>query len=131
MTRLNEKTFCPQVGVGELVYLCQRPPGRNKIQDARSPTVYRVMEIVGTTYTVEPLEGGPSKRVHRSELHPGVVPTRPRSKEKSGSQSAESDGVVLNADATHERDQSQELETGEMHNTDRREVPVLAVHRSK
>ncbi len=37
VTRLNEKAFCPQVCVGELVYLRQRFPGRNKIQDAWSP----------------------------------------------------------------------------------------------
>ncbi len=84
VTRLNAKAFCPQVCVGELVYLCQRFPGRNKIQDAWSPIVYRVVEIIGTTYTVEPLDGGPSKRVHRSELRPGAVPTpRPRGKDKS------------------------------------------------
>ncbi len=106
VTRLNEKAFCPQVCVGELVYLRQRFPGRNKIQDAWSPIVYRVVEIIGTTYTVEPLEGGPSKRVHRSELRPGAVPTpRPRSKDKSqpdtqhvtmdGNDTSEPDFVVV------------------------------------
>ncbi|RXN06967.1 Retrovirus-related Pol poly from transposon [Labeo rohita] len=106
VSRLNEKAFCPQVGVGELVYLRQRLPGRNKIQDAWSPVVYGVVEIIGTTYTVEPLEGGPSKRVHRSELRPGAVPTpRPRSKDKSqpdtqnvtmvGNDTSEPDFVVV------------------------------------
>ncbi len=92
--------------MGELVYLRQRFPGRNKIQDTWSPIVYRVVEIIGTTYTVEPLEGGPSKRVHRSELRPGAVPTpRPRSKGKSqpdiqhvtmdGNDTSEPDFVVV------------------------------------
>ncbi|KAL0151937.1 hypothetical protein M9458_052744 [Cirrhinus mrigala] len=60
----------------------------------------------GTTYTVEPLEGGPSKRVHWSELRPGAVPTpRPRSKDKSqpdtqnvtmvGNDTSETDFVVV------------------------------------
>ncbi len=64
------------------------------------------MEIIGTTYTVEPLEGGPSKRVHRSELRPGAVPIpRPRSKDKSqpdtqhvtmdGNDTSEPDFVVV------------------------------------
>ncbi|XP_056609057.1 uncharacterized protein LOC130426352 [Triplophysa dalaica] len=84
VTRLNENAYCPQVSLGELVYLRQRLPGRNKIQDAWSPVVYRVVEILGTTYTVEPLEGGPSKRVHRSELRSGAVPTpRPRGRGRS------------------------------------------------
>lgn len=194
VTRLNEKTFCPKVSVDELVYLRQRPPGRNKIQDAWSPIIYRVVEIVGTTYTVEPLEGGPSKKVHRSELRPGAVPTpRPRSKENSkpdtlpvvldgnetsepdfvvveeqpsvrgsvntpmnskalatsglggdssqGGQvqvsadadrdSVESDSVVLNAEATDESVQLEELETGEVRNPVQRELPVPAVRRSK
>ncbi len=44
VTRLNAKAFCPQVFVGVLVYLHQRFPGRNKIQDAWSPNMYRVVE---------------------------------------------------------------------------------------
>uniref|UniRef100_A0A3B1JKH5 Gypsy retrotransposon integrase-like protein 1 n=1 Tax=Astyanax mexicanus TaxID=7994 RepID=A0A3B1JKH5_ASTMX len=64
----NEKVFCPPVDIGQVVYLRHRPPGRNKIQDAWSPTMYRIVDIQGTTHTVEPLEGGPIKRVHRSEL---------------------------------------------------------------
>ncbi|ROL47075.1 hypothetical protein DPX16_18873 [Anabarilius grahami] len=47
----------------------------------------------------------------------------------TGRDSAEYDGVVLRA--TDEHDQSQELETGDMRNTDFREVPVPAVRRSK
>ncbi|XP_043076463.1 uncharacterized protein LOC122325488 [Puntigrus tetrazona] len=68
--------YCPEVVVGQQVYLCYRPPGRNKIQDAWAPTVYQVVEVHGTTYTVEPVEGGPAKRVHRSgiRLCPRPVP---------------------------------------------------------
>lgn len=66
LAQQQECVYCPDVEVGQLVYLRHRPPGRNKIQDNWSATVYKVVEIQGTTYTVEPLEGGPVKRVHRS-----------------------------------------------------------------
>ncbi len=56
------------------MYLRHRPAGRNKIQDAWAPTVYRVVEVQGTMYTVEPLEGGPCRRVHRVDLRPCVNP---------------------------------------------------------
>ncbi|CAM4557621.1 unnamed protein product [Leuciscus chuanchicus] len=52
------------------VYLRHRPLGRNKFQDAWSSTMYKVLEVQGTTYTVEPVEGGTMKRVHRSNLRP-------------------------------------------------------------
>ncbi len=39
-----------------------------------TPTVYLVVEAQGTTFTVEPLEGGPYRRVHRVDLHPCVNP---------------------------------------------------------
>lgn len=64
---LNDKAYCPSVGVGQTVYLRHRPVGRHKIQDSWAPVVYRVVEVQGTTYTVEPVEGGPQKRVHRVE----------------------------------------------------------------
>ncbi len=67
---LNDKVYCPTISVDQTVYLYHRPAGRNKIQDAWAPTVYRVVEVQGTTYTVEPLEGGPCRRVHRVDLHP-------------------------------------------------------------
>ncbi|XP_051273029.1 uncharacterized protein LOC127373010 [Dicentrarchus labrax] len=72
----QERVYCPPVDVGQLVYLRHRPPGRNKIQDAWAATVYQVVEVQGTTYAVVPLEGGPVKRVHRSNLRPcvGSVP---------------------------------------------------------
>lgn len=70
----QERVYCPPVDVGQLVYLRYRPPGRNKIQDAWAATVYKVVDVQGVTYAVEPLEGGPVKRVHRSNLRPCVGP---------------------------------------------------------
>ena len=70
----QRQVYCPPVEVGQLVYLRHCPPGRNKIQDAWSPTAHKIVEIQGTKYTVEPLEGGPVKRVHRSNLRPCVGP---------------------------------------------------------
>ncbi|XP_041841581.1 uncharacterized protein LOC121640000 [Melanotaenia boesemani] len=70
----QDKVFCPPVEIGQLVYLRYRPPGRNKIQDAWGATVYKVVDIQGTTYTVAPLEGGPVRNVHRSNLRPCVGP---------------------------------------------------------
>lgn len=64
------RVFCPKVSLGQTVYLCHRPLGRNKIQDAWSPVVYKGVDIQGTTHTIEPLEGGPTRTVHRTELRP-------------------------------------------------------------
>lgn len=61
----NEKVYCPTVDIGQLVFLRHRPLGRHKIEDAWTPTVYKVIDIRGTTHT-QPFEGGPSKRVHQS-----------------------------------------------------------------
>ncbi|RXN37813.1 macrophage mannose receptor 1-like protein [Labeo rohita] len=61
------------INVGQQVYLRHRPLGRNKIQDSWGPTVYKVIDVQGTTYTVEPLEGGPIKRLHRTDLRPCVT----------------------------------------------------------
>ncbi|XP_073669631.1 uncharacterized protein [Paramisgurnus dabryanus] len=72
---LNDKVYCPLINVGQQVYLRHRPLGRNKIQDSWSPTVYKVIDVQGTTHTVEPLEGGPIKRVHRADLRPCVIYT--------------------------------------------------------
>lgn len=80
------KVYCPSVNVGQLVYLCYRPQGRNKIQDAWGPILHRVVEIQGTTHTVEPVEGGPFKRVHRTDLRPCVDPV-PTSSPQSHSNS--------------------------------------------
>lgn len=70
----KHKVYCPPVDVGQLVYLRHRPQGRNKIQDAWGSTVHRVIDVQGTTHTVEPVEGGPVKRVHRVNLRPCVGP---------------------------------------------------------
>ncbi|XP_048849544.1 uncharacterized protein LOC125719208 [Brienomyrus brachyistius] len=59
---LRDIVYCPKIEVDALVYLRDRPLGRNKIQDAWKPTVHRVVEVLGNTYTVEPVEGGPCKR---------------------------------------------------------------------
>lgn len=57
----KDRVYCPPVKVGQLVYLRHWSQGRNKIQDAWSPIFYRVVEIQGSTHTVEPVEGGPVK----------------------------------------------------------------------
>lgn len=67
----KDKVYCPPVEVGQLVYLWHWPQGRNKIQDAWSPTFYRVVEVQGSTHMVEPVEGGPVKRVLVQFLPPG------------------------------------------------------------
>ncbi|CAH3146627.1 unnamed protein product [Porites lobata] len=52
----------------------QSSRGRNKIQDAWDPTLYKVQETPGPTgavYTVAPAHGdGPSKRVYRTLMRP-------------------------------------------------------------
>lgn len=70
----RNKVYCPPVEVGQHVYLRHRPQGRNKIQDAWHPTVYQVVDILGTTFTVQPVEGGPVKRVNRVDVRPCVNP---------------------------------------------------------
>ncbi|KAL6465795.1 hypothetical protein MHYP_G00259280 [Metynnis hypsauchen] len=57
---------------GQLVYLQNHAPGRNKIQDHWNSFVYRVVrspEGMGAVYSVAPVnEEGPVRQVHRSEL---------------------------------------------------------------
>uniref|UniRef100_A0A3B1KCR2 Gypsy retrotransposon integrase-like protein 1 n=1 Tax=Astyanax mexicanus TaxID=7994 RepID=A0A3B1KCR2_ASTMX len=79
----NDKTYCPPVGVGQTVYLRNRPQGRNKIQDAWQSIPYRVVDIQGTTYSVEPVEGGPMKRVNRVDIRPFVFTPIPTPRKKS------------------------------------------------
>lgn len=79
VARQQEKVYCPPVDLGQLVFLRHRPLGRNKIQDAWASTVYKVIDIRGMTYAVEPVEGGPVRRVHRSDLRP-CVESRPAPK---------------------------------------------------
>ncbi len=69
---MNDNVYCPIINVGQHVYLRHRPLGRNKIQDSWAPTVYKVLDVQGITYTVEPLEGGPIKRLHGADLRPCV-----------------------------------------------------------
>lgn len=77
----NGRVHCPPVKIGQLVFLRQRPMGRHKIQDAWGSTVYKIVDIQGTTHSVEPVEGGPTKRVHRSELRLCLTPVpKPRTK---------------------------------------------------
>eukprot|EP00064_Thunnus_orientalis_P009169 superscaffoldBa00001150_g9192 len=84
LEREKGKVHCPPVEVGQLVYLCHWPQGRNKIQDAWSPTIYRVLEVQGSTHTVEPVESGPTKRSHRANLRPCVGPI-PTPRKRKGS----------------------------------------------
>ena len=69
----RDKVYCPAIGVDQHVYLRHRPAGRNKIQDAWGATVYQVVDILGTTYTVQPVEGGPVKKVNRVNVRPCVI----------------------------------------------------------
>lgn len=68
------KVHCSPVEVGQLVYLCHWPQDRNKIQDVWGPTIYRVVEVQGSTHTVEPVEGGPTKKIHRANFRQGLLP---------------------------------------------------------
>ena len=52
ITLQNEKVYCPPVDIGQSVFLRHRPLGRHKIQDAWGPTVYKIVDICGTTHTV-------------------------------------------------------------------------------
>lgn len=107
---LNEKVYCPPIEIGQTVYLRNRPPGRNKIQDAWKPIPHRVVEIQGKTYRAEPVEGGPLKRVNRVDIRPCVSVPVTRAQKKSrclsgppvvvqeaslGLDEATDDGVVL------------------------------------
>ncbi len=71
----ESEVYCPEIAVGQQVYLRHRPAGRNKIQDAWAPQVYVVKDVLGTTYVVEPDGGGVQRRVHRSHLQPCPLPT--------------------------------------------------------
>lgn len=66
--RVNDSGFKE----GQLVYLRNHPPGRNKIQDHWDSCVYRVIRSpvgMGAVYSVVPVnEEGPVRQVHRSEL---------------------------------------------------------------
>jgi transposase InsO family protein len=60
--------------VGSKVHLRNRPPGRNKIQDAWRGEVYKVEERWGDVYTVKPLQGSAkAKRVNRRDIKLALV----------------------------------------------------------
>lgn len=83
VARHEREVYCPEVAVGQQVYLRHRPAGRNKIQDAWAPVVYVVRDVQGATYGVEPVGGGVYKRLHRSDIRPCPRPIpvpAPRSK---------------------------------------------------
>ncbi|KAJ8009558.1 hypothetical protein DPEC_G00090130 [Dallia pectoralis] len=90
----SDKVYCPPIEMGRSVYLRNRPLGRNKIQDAWSSTPYRVIEIRDTTYTVEPVEGGPVRRVNRVDLRPCVEKPVPTPRKRSTNQPLEPDRLV-------------------------------------
>lgn len=71
----KEREYCPPIDVGQLVYLCHWPLGRNKIQDAWAAMLNEDVDVQFTKYAVESLEGRSVKRVHRSYLQPCVGPT--------------------------------------------------------
>ena len=65
---------------GQLVYLRNHVQGRNKIQDHWNANVFRVTRSpsgTGVVYTVAPLDGGPIRHVHRSELRAVPEGVRP------------------------------------------------------
>ena len=65
---------------GTLVLQRSHPVGRNKIQDAWGPTVYKVLSPLDgqhRVYTIQPVDGSaPPKQVHRTELR--VAPPQMR-----------------------------------------------------
>ena len=70
----DKKTYDPPVEKGQFVYLRNHPKGRNKIQDAWDPTLYKVENVPGpegNVYTVTPAHGDrPVKRVNRTLMRP-------------------------------------------------------------
>ena len=55
--------------VGSKVLIRSRPLGRNKIQDAWHPEVYKIVQQDGDVYTIEPTEGRKvKKRLNRRDL---------------------------------------------------------------
>lgn len=101
----NEKVMPPSLQVGQYVYVRSRPLGRNKIQDAWGPDVYKITEIQGTTCTIVSVGEGKVRRVHQSELRAcndfaenngkaeSVLPPQP--KVGMESESSENEGAVI------------------------------------
>ena len=76
--RHDRKRHCTPLTLGQRVYIRSRPPGRNKIQDAWRPEVYKIIGIPdkdGDPYTIERTDGsGQPDRVCRANLQPVVLP---------------------------------------------------------
>lgn len=129
----KDKVHCPPIEVNQHVYLRHRPLGRNKIQDAWKSTIYRVVEIQGTTYAVEPVEGGPVKRVHRVDIRPCVSPVpAPRRRDKSPvtvfspvpeSESSDDEGVLVKEVAHPRLNKAQDVGTLPVDNPDTDNLP--------
>jgi len=70
----DRNTNDQQIENSQFVYLYSHPRGRNKIQDAWDPTLYKFQDTPGSTgvvYTVIPAHrNGPRKTVHRTLLRP-------------------------------------------------------------
>ena len=70
--RHDQKIYNPPIAVDQLVFLRNRVQGRNKIQDSRDSTPYRVFQVPqdgGAVYAVERADGtGDPRRIHRSVL---------------------------------------------------------------
>lgn len=68
----NDTVNDPGIDSGQLVYLRNHVPGRNKIQDHWNSTLFRVVQRPmgnGAVYTVAPVDGdGPERQIHRSEM---------------------------------------------------------------
>ena len=75
--RHDRKRHCTPLTLGQRVYIRSRPPGRNKIQDAWRPEVYKIIGIPdkdGDPYTIERDDGsGQPDRVCRANLQPVVL----------------------------------------------------------
>ncbi|KAJ8333982.1 hypothetical protein SKAU_G00413010 [Synaphobranchus kaupii] len=97
--------------IGSVVYRRNHVQGRNKIQDIRGSTKYRVvscLDDVGRVYAVCPLEGiGPVKNFHRTELR--VVPVSPTPEPVPGTSDAEAIQIpaVPGQDEDREEDDNQ------------------------
>ena len=76
--RHERKTHPAALRLGQRVYIRSRPPGRNKIQDAWRPDVFKIIGIPdkdGDPYIIERADGfGQPDRVCRANLQPVVLP---------------------------------------------------------
>ena len=82
---------------GQRILLRNRVHGRNKIQDHWGANVYKVLRRSGPVYTVCPVDGGPSRQVHRTEMR--AVPDGWPSGEECDQRSGQPTGTSVTADA--------------------------------